>query len=202
MTALVTGAAGFIGSTLATRLLADGHEVIAVDALTDYYDPDIKRANLQRISHERLRVVQGDLNELDLEPLLADVEVVYHQAGQPGVRASWGREFTRYTRDGGLATHTLADARYAFPLREDGDDASIAPLLCAGLIGWRSLVWPGTPNVWESTASARPGTSSSRLPAGRADQPMRSPGPAVRRPSPFNSAPYGSGRRTRPPTLA
>lgn len=51
--------------------------------------------------------------------------------------------FTGYTRDGGFATHTIADARYAFPLGEDGDDVSIAPLLCAGLIGWRSLVMTG-----------------------------------------------------------
>jgi propanol-preferring alcohol dehydrogenase len=51
--------------------------------------------------------------------------------------------FTGYTRDGGFATHTIADARYAFPLGEDGDDISIAPLLCAGLIGWRSLVMTG-----------------------------------------------------------
>src|SRR5713226_6655546 len=46
-------------------------------------------------------------------------------------------QFTGYTRDGGFATHTIADARYAFPLGEEGDDVSIAPLLCAGLIGWR-----------------------------------------------------------------
>ena len=52
--------------------------------------------------------------------------------------------FTGYTRDGGFATHTIADARYAFPLGEDGDDVSIAPLLCAGLIGWRSLVMAGS----------------------------------------------------------
>jgi propanol-preferring alcohol dehydrogenase len=52
-------------------------------------------------------------------------------------------QFTGYTRDGGFATHTIADARYAFPLGEDGDDVSIAPLLCAGLIGWRSLVMAG-----------------------------------------------------------
>src|SRR6476659_5532141 len=52
--------------------------------------------------------------------------------------------FTGYTRDGGYATHTIADARYAFPLGEDGDDVSIAPLLCAGLIGWRSLVMAGS----------------------------------------------------------
>src|SRR6476660_9190810 len=51
--------------------------------------------------------------------------------------------FTGYTRDGGYATHTIADGRYAFPLGEDGDDVSIAPLLCAGLIGWRSLVMAG-----------------------------------------------------------
>jgi propanol-preferring alcohol dehydrogenase len=52
--------------------------------------------------------------------------------------------FTGYTRNGGFATHSIADARYAFPLGEDGDDVSIAPLLCAGLIGWRSLGIAGT----------------------------------------------------------
>jgi len=51
--------------------------------------------------------------------------------------------FTGYTRDGGYATHTIADARYAFPLGEAGNDVEIAPLLCAGLIGWRSLVLAG-----------------------------------------------------------
>jgi len=52
--------------------------------------------------------------------------------------------FTGYTRDGGYATATIADARYAFPLGEQGSDESLAPLLCAGLIGWRSLVIAGT----------------------------------------------------------
>ncbi len=47
--------------------------------------------------------------------------------------------FTGYTRDGGYATHAVADARYVFALPEDGDDVATAPLLCAGLIGWRSL---------------------------------------------------------------
>jgi propanol-preferring alcohol dehydrogenase len=51
--------------------------------------------------------------------------------------------FTGYTRDGGFATHLVADARYCFPLGEAGDDVEIAPLLCAGLIGWRSLVMAG-----------------------------------------------------------
>ena len=51
--------------------------------------------------------------------------------------------FTGYTRDGGYATAAVADARFAFPLGEKGEDVSIAPLLCAGLIGWRSLVIAG-----------------------------------------------------------
>jgi propanol-preferring alcohol dehydrogenase len=53
-------------------------------------------------------------------------------------------QFTGYTRDGGFASHLVADARYCFPLGEDGDDAALAPLLCAGLIGWRSLVMAGS----------------------------------------------------------
>jgi propanol-preferring alcohol dehydrogenase len=52
-------------------------------------------------------------------------------------------KFTGYTRDGGFASHLVADARYCFPLGEDGDDGALAPLLCAGLIGWRSLVMAG-----------------------------------------------------------
>jgi len=51
--------------------------------------------------------------------------------------------FTGYTRDGGFASHTIADARYCFPLGEDGNDAEIAPWLCAGLIGWRSYRMAG-----------------------------------------------------------
>jgi propanol-preferring alcohol dehydrogenase len=51
--------------------------------------------------------------------------------------------FTGYTRDGGYATHTLADARFCFPLPERRDDAEIAPFLCAGLIGWRSYRMAG-----------------------------------------------------------
>lgn len=51
--------------------------------------------------------------------------------------------FNGYTRDGGFATEVVADARYSFALGEDGDDAALAPLLCAGLIGWRSLKMAG-----------------------------------------------------------
>jgi propanol-preferring alcohol dehydrogenase len=53
-------------------------------------------------------------------------------------------QFTGYTVDGGFATSAIADARYAFPLGESGSDVALAPLLCAGLIGWRALVIAGT----------------------------------------------------------
>jgi len=52
-------------------------------------------------------------------------------------------QFTDYTRNGGFASHLVADARYCFPLGEQGDDVALSPLLCVGLIGWRSLVIAG-----------------------------------------------------------
>ena len=54
--------------------------------------------------------------------------------------------FTGCTRDGGFASHAIADARYVLPLGEEGEDVALAPLLCAGLIGWRSLVAAGNGN--------------------------------------------------------
>lgn len=55
--------------------------------------------------------------------------------------------FTGYTRDGGYATHAVADASYSFALPDEGDPATLAPLLCAGLIGWRTLKMAGAANV-------------------------------------------------------
>ncbi len=53
-------------------------------------------------------------------------------------------QFTGYTRDGGFASHAVADARFCFPLGEAGEDVALAPLMCAGLIGWRSLAMAGS----------------------------------------------------------
>jgi nucleoside-diphosphate-sugar epimerase len=109
--ALVTGVAGFIGSHLAEALLARGGHVVGVDAFTSYYDPALKRRNVADLEgHARFRLVRGDLNELPLEPLLEDVDLVYHQAAQAGVRASWGRDFATYTRQNVDATQRLLEA--------------------------------------------------------------------------------------------
>lgn len=107
--ALVTGAAGFIGSHLTDRLLADGVRVTGVDAFTDYYDVTLKRRNLESALRDpSFTLLQLDLGLADLSAL-PEVDVVFHQAAQPGVRASWGREFSTYTQQNVLVTQRLLE---------------------------------------------------------------------------------------------
>jgi len=97
MLALVTGVAGFIGSTLADRLVADGWEVRGVDRFTSYYEESAKRANLVEVSQSpRFTLVEADLLTVDLQPILEGVDVVFHLAAQPGVRLSWADGFRLY----------------------------------------------------------------------------------------------------------
>lgn len=108
---IVTGAAGFIGSHLTDRLLELGHEVIGVDSFTEYYSREIKLRNLERAgSEERFRLVEGDLLELNLPELLQRADGVVHLAAEPGVRASWGANFSRYLRRNVEATQRLLEA--------------------------------------------------------------------------------------------
>jgi UDP-glucose 4-epimerase len=106
---LVTGAAGFIGSHLVERLLAGGARVTGVDCFTEYYDAALKRHNLEPVrSHARFTLLELDLGRDDLARL-PDVDAVFHQAAQPGVRASWGREFDTYVHHNVLATQRLLE---------------------------------------------------------------------------------------------
>jgi len=108
---LVTGAAGFIGSHLCERLLHDGHQVIGLDAFTDYYPRARKEANLASLrAHPWFTFFECDLLDADLAALLDRTQVVFHLAGQPGVRASWGKTFECYTRDNVVATQRLLEA--------------------------------------------------------------------------------------------
>jgi UDP-glucuronate 4-epimerase len=111
MRAIVTGCAGFIGSHLCERLVADGWDVTGIDAFTDYYDPRDKRANLSGLDREgRFDLVETDVNRAPLGRLLADRPAVFHLAAQPGVRASFGDEFARYLHDNVQATQRLFEA--------------------------------------------------------------------------------------------
>lgn len=148
MKALVTGVAGFIGSHLAERLLAAGHEVAGVDSFLDNYPRSFKERNLADLSgQKRFRFIGQDLLQCDLAALLRGVTHVFHLAGQPGVRASWGREFSRYTENNISATQLLLEAAkgaalekfvYAstssvygdtddLPMREDGLTRPVSP---------------------------------------------------------------------------
>jgi nucleoside-diphosphate-sugar epimerase len=116
MHCLVTGAAGFVGSHLAERLIAEGHEVVGVDAFTDYYARELKAANLGALRSEpRFHLIEGDLNALALAPLVARCDWIFHQAGQAGVRASWGADFALYTAHNIAATQRLLEAATTAP---------------------------------------------------------------------------------------
>jgi UDP-glucose 4-epimerase len=110
-TSLVTGVAGFIGSHLAERLLRQGHRVVGVDAFSDYYPRSVKMVNLGHLlSHSEFRFLEMDLARADLGPLVAEADFIFHQAGQPGVRASWGKDFEVYLECNVRATQRLLEA--------------------------------------------------------------------------------------------
>jgi UDP-glucuronate 4-epimerase len=109
--ALVTGAAGFVGSHLADVLLARGDTVLGVDCFTPYYDRSAKEANLAGArAHERFELIETDLRTCDVEALLSGIDAVYHQAAQAGVRLSWSDGFADYVGHNVLATQRLLEA--------------------------------------------------------------------------------------------
>ena len=117
MKAFITGVAGFIGSTLAERLLGEGADVTAVDSFTDYYPREIKERNLAQLRQQpRFHFVESRLQDADLASLLADRSHVFHLAAQAGVRRSWGRDFSVYTTNNIEATQILLEACVGRPI--------------------------------------------------------------------------------------
>jgi nucleoside-diphosphate-sugar epimerase len=109
--ALVTGAAGFIGSTLAEQLVKNGADVVGLDCFTDYYPRPIKERNLAGLmAGPRFRFVESTIQAADLGSILSDRTHVFHLAAQAGVRKSWGRDFTVYTVNNIDATQVLLEA--------------------------------------------------------------------------------------------
>ena len=108
---IVTGAAGFIASHLAETLLKKGEEVIGVDEFNNYYDPKFKRNNISHLQkYPGFKLIEAEIQTLDWHTLLEDVDIVYHQAAQAGVRASWGQGFRAYTERNINTTQILLEA--------------------------------------------------------------------------------------------
>jgi UDP-glucose 4-epimerase len=148
MKALVTGAAGFIGSHLTAALLDKGATVVGVDSFTDYYPRPLKEQNLdENRSRAGFRFAEVAIQEADLPALLDGVTHVFHLAAQAGVRKSWGKDFKTYTINNVDATQMLLEAcvgrplerfvhassssvygdRAAIPMREDALPQPVSP---------------------------------------------------------------------------
>jgi nucleoside-diphosphate-sugar epimerase len=148
MRSVITGVAGFIGSHLAEKLLGLGHEVVGVDKFLDNYARRFKDSNLLPFAnHPSFSFINDDLASIELSQLLTGTDYVFHLAAQPGVRSSWGREFSQYSHNNILATQLLLEACkrvkvrkivYAssssvygdtddLPMREDGGTRPVSP---------------------------------------------------------------------------
>jgi len=170
--ALVTGAAGFIGSHLAEGLLAGGAQVVGIDCFTDYYPREIKERNLAvNARTPGFEFVEAQLQSTDLGPILDGVTHVFHLAAQAGVRKSWGKDFKVYTVNNIEATQMLLEAcvgrkierfvhassssvygdRATLPMREDALPQPVSPYgvtkLAAEQLGYLYHVNFGVPAV-------------------------------------------------------
>ena len=148
MRAVVTGVAGFIGSTLATALTGAGHHVTGLDCFTDYYGRDVKERNLAALrGSPRFQFIEAPLQTVDLDRLLDEATHVFHLAAQAGVRGSWGEQFRSYTSHNVDATQRLLEGvkgrpierlvyassssvygdKVAIPMREDAAVQPVSP---------------------------------------------------------------------------
>jgi nucleoside-diphosphate-sugar epimerase len=108
MRILITGAAGFIGSHLADRLLRAGHDVRGIDCFTPYYDRETKQRNVSAALAQGLELREIDLARDPLGPVCAEAEIVFHAAAQPGISAT--TPFEDYLRNNFVATARLLEA--------------------------------------------------------------------------------------------
>ena len=155
MRALVTGAAGFVGSHLVDALVARGDRVLGIDCFTPYYDVAQKKANAAAIANPAFELIDVDLRVADIEPLLDGIDVVFHQSAQPGVRLSWSSGFRDYVEQNVIVTQRLLDAlqtagsrrfvyassssvygrQESYPTREDALPAPFSPYGVTKLAG-------------------------------------------------------------------
>jgi nucleoside-diphosphate-sugar epimerase len=115
----VTGVAGFIGSSVAERLIHQGHTVTGVDCFTDYYSTEQKKSNIKNLlQSQSFKFVQADVASLDLKPYLQDADYVFHFAAQPGVRDGFGKNFDLYQKHNITGLKHMLDAAKDSPIRK------------------------------------------------------------------------------------
>ena len=99
-TAIVTGVAGFIGSSLAEQLLKNKFKVIGIDNFTRYYKKEIKQNNIKSFrKNENFSLITKDILNTDLKGIFNKADFLFHLAAQPGVRSSWGKDFENYSKN-------------------------------------------------------------------------------------------------------
>lgn len=110
MHCVITGVAGFIGSTLCERLLKEGHSVTGIDCFVDYYPRAVKERNLANaLKNPAFKFIEQNLLKVDMDELLKGAQWIFHQAAQAGVRASWGTMFESYSDNNIVATQRLLE---------------------------------------------------------------------------------------------
>src|ERR1035438_5232935 len=111
MKCLVTGVAGFIGSSIAEKLLADGYEVIGIDNFNSYYSIEHKKNNLKLLLQQRkFKLHDADVLKMDLNKIFNKEAFIFHYAWQPGVRDGFGENFNLYLNNNIYATQKLLNA--------------------------------------------------------------------------------------------
>ncbi|MCD6454113.1 MAG: GDP-mannose 4,6-dehydratase [Candidatus Aminicenantes bacterium] len=155
MRAVVTGAAGFIGSILCERLLKEGWKIIGVDCFRDYYSIEIKKKNIANcLRSSNFTLIEEDISISSLD-FIKEGDFIFHLAAQPGVRKSWGSEFQYYINDNIVSTQRLLEKvkkikiskfifassssvygqSKSFPLREDSLTLPFSPYGVTKLAG-------------------------------------------------------------------
>lgn len=111
MSVIVTGVAGFIGSHLTEKLLSKGYRVIGIDSFLNNYPRSFKEKNISNfLNHTNFTFINKNIINLSLKELLTNVDYIFHQAAQAGVRASWGKNFKSYNDNNILCTQKLLES--------------------------------------------------------------------------------------------
>ncbi len=108
MKIVITGAAGAIGSHVAEALKKDGHDVVGIDNLTDYYSPAIKEITVSELKKAGIPVMRRNLARNGIEDILENADIIFHFAAQPGISAA--TPFEKYVENNIMATHRLLEA--------------------------------------------------------------------------------------------